>query len=218
MFGAMLFSWLQGAGFYRDLHRQAVEGLPEGEGRQWIDMGCGPGLVTRQAAARGYVATGIDAEAEMVRAARLLGWWQRSAASFRQGDLASLPAQAAEVVSAASLLAVLDDKEDGLRRLWRGVRPGGHLLLIEPTAKMTPQNAAALIRAGLPGRRRQGLSLWARARNQRALDPALFTSLTAAETRSMALLDGLVGAWVFRKPTPEGAAPATCSPAPSVRE
>lgn len=200
MFGAMLFSWLQGADFYRDLHRQAVESLPQGEGRLWIDMGCGPGLVARLAAARGYAATGIDTEAQMVQAARLLGRWHRSAARFRQGDLASLPAQAAEVVSAASLLAVLDDKEGGLQQLWRGVRPGGHLLLIEPTANMTPQNATALIRTGLPGRRRRGLSLWARARNQRALDPALFTPLRAAETRSMPLLGGLVGAWILRKP------------------
>jgi SAM-dependent methyltransferase len=200
MFGAMMFSWLQGAGFYRDLHRQAVESLPEGEGRQWIDMGCGPGLVTRLATARGYVASGIDADAQMVRAARLLSWWHRSAARFRQGDLAGLPAQAAEVVSAASLLAVLDDKAEGLQLLWRGVRPGGHLLLVEPTAKMTPENAAALIQAGLPGRRRRGLTLWARARNQRALEPELFTQLRATETRSMPLLGGLVGAWIFRKP------------------
>jgi trans-aconitate methyltransferase len=200
MLGAMLFSWLQGADFYRDLHRQAVETLPQGEGRQWVDMGCGPGLVTRLAAARGYVATGIDSEAQMVRAARLLGRWHQSTASFRQGALASLPAQAAEVVSAASLLAVLDDKEEGLQCLWRGVRPGGHLLIIEPTAKMTPENATALIQAGLPGRRQRGLTLWARARNQRALEPALFTPLRAVETRSMSLLGGLVGSWVFRKP------------------
>lgn len=200
MLAVTLFTWLQGADFYRDLHQGAVETLPEGEGRQWIDVGCGPGLVTRLAATRGYAATGIDTDGSMVKAARRLAKWHRSAATFQQGDLQSLPTQGADVVSAASLLAVLDDKHQGLLALWECVRPGGYLLLIEPTQKMTPENAARLIRLGLPGKRLRGLTLWAASRNNRALDPQIFQQLNATEMRSLELLEGLVSAWIFHKP------------------
>ena len=200
MIATTLFTWLQGADFYRDLHRQAVDSLPAGEGRQWIDIGCGPGLVTRLAVTRGYAATGIDTSAGMVKAARRLAKWHRSAATFQQGDLGSLPEQGADVVSAASLLAVLDDKREGLRALWAGVRPGGHLLVIEPTPEMTPENAARLIRSGLPGKRLRGLKMWAASRQGRAVDAQLFQQLEAADVQYHDLLGGVVGAWIFRKP------------------
>jgi 2-polyprenyl-3-methyl-5-hydroxy-6-metoxy-1,4-benzoquinol methylase len=81
--GATLFVWLQGAGFYRDVHQQAVDILPQGNGKTWLDVGCGPGLVARQAAARGYDATGVDADGNMVRAAKRLTRWHGSTAGFQ---------------------------------------------------------------------------------------------------------------------------------------
>jgi ubiquinone/menaquinone biosynthesis C-methylase UbiE len=200
MIAVTLFTWLQGADFYHDLHQRAVETLPEGEGKQWIDIGCGPGLVARLAAARGYATTGIDTSGGMVKAARRLAKWHRSPAQFQQGDLGNLPEQGADVVSAASLLAVLDDKPEGLLSLWRGVRAGGHLLVIEPTPEMTPENAAKLIHSGLPGKRLRGLKLWAASRSGRAVESQLFQTLDAADAQYHDLLGGVVGAWVFRKP------------------
>lgn len=200
MLAATLFTWLQGAEFYRNLHQVAVDSLSEGDAKQWLDIGCGPGLVARLAAAKGYAVTGIDANANMLKAARWLAWWHKSSATFQQGDLDSLSGQRAEVVSAASLLAVLDDRRQGLLALWDSVLPGGHLLVIEPTQEMTPENAAKLIRSGLPGKRLRGLTLWAASRNGRAVDPQLFKQLQVADMRYLELLDGLVGAWIFRKP------------------
>jgi len=200
MIGATLFVWLQGAGFYRDLHQQAVELLPRGKGETWLDVGCGPGLVARQAAARGYAVTGVDADTGMVRAAKRLARWHDSSAVFKQGDLDSLVGQQADVVSAASLLAVLDDKPAGVAALWDCVRSGGYLLLVEPTPDMNPDNARQLIAAGtLPRKRRWGIKMWAAAREGRAVDPAIFTPADALQTQHVELLEGLVGAWVFRK-------------------
>jgi len=200
MIGATLFVWLQGAGFYRDLHQQAVEILPQGEGKTWLDVGCGPGLVARLAAAQGYDVTGVDADGGMVRAAKRLARWHGSAATFRQGDLDSLAGQQADVVSAASLLAVLDDKLAGLAVLWNCVHPGGYLLLVEPTALMSRVNAEQLIAAGNLARKRQcAIKLWAGAREGRAVDPAMFTPADAVQMQHVELLEGLVGAWVFRK-------------------
>lgn len=50
MIGAVLFTWLQGAEFYRELHKRAVDNLPSGEGKTWIEAGCRPGIVSRLAA------------------------------------------------------------------------------------------------------------------------------------------------------------------------
>lgn len=137
MLASTLFTWLQGSDFYHDLHQEAVETAPPGNGENWLDVGCGPGLVARLAAAHGYHATGIDTDLQMIQTAKRIAKHQRSSASFRIGDVAGLPVEAAEVVSAASLLAVLEDKLGGLNALWNCVRPGGTLLVIEPTEQMT---------------------------------------------------------------------------------
>lgn len=200
MIASLLFTWLQGADFYSSLHQQAVEHLPLGDGKIWIDVGCGPGLVSRLAAVRGYQVTGIDADPRMIRAAERLNKKWGLSALFKVGTLAELPKISADVVSAASLLAVMDDRLEALFSLWGCVRPGGYLLLIEPTAKMTLVNANRLINSGLPKKRIQGLRLWAAARQNRAVDPGIYRQLHAYQTHRLELLGGLVDAWIFQKP------------------
>jgi SAM-dependent methyltransferase len=197
MFGAQLFSWLQGADFYSGLHREGVGLLPPGNGAVWLDIGCGPGLVARLASRRGYRAVGIDADPHMVRAAEEITRRDKSSARFMVGDMRGQPL--ADVVSAASLLAVMDDPADGLRVLWGSVLPGGTLLVIEPTAEMTVRNANAVIRRGLPGRRAGLLRLWAFARQGRTVDSGIFNSLGADSINNVPLLHGLAGAWIIRK-------------------
>ena len=199
MAGALLFTWLQGAGFYRDLHKQAVDALPSGENRTWIDVGCGPGLIARLAAEKSYAATGIDTAPSMIRAARLLKIWHGSNAHFEVSDLGYLLDKKADVISAASLLAVIDGREDALKTMWESVRPLGHLLIIEPTALMNQRNAKRLPETGLPKKRLSGLRIWAKARENRAIDPALFDSITPRSRKSLKLLGGLVEAWIFEK-------------------
>ncbi|MBI3563031.1 MAG: class I SAM-dependent methyltransferase [Gammaproteobacteria bacterium] len=200
MFGSLLFTWLQGAPFYHELHQRAVETLPPGTGKLWLDVGCGPGLVTRLAAIRGYRAKGIDADPRMIKTAQRLAKLHHSAAEFEVGHIAALPYHGADVVSAASLLAVLDDKPSGLNRLWRCVRPGGYLRIVEPTDRMNLNNANQAIARGLPRRRINGLRLWAMVRKNNTVAPGLYTGL-AVEQHYVALLDALVGAWVFKKNT-----------------
>lgn len=201
MFEAKLFAWLQGADFYRSLHAEAVASLPPGDGGSWLDVGCGPGLVSRLAASRGYEVKGIDRSAAMVREARCLGRRHSSDATFSEGDLSALPHAAADVVSAASLLAVLDDRARGLSTLWSAVRPGGRLLIIEPTPRMTRERARRLIAKKNLGRRSIALRMWAAARQGRAVDPSLYAAITPAATRTIPLLDDMVEARIFEKPT-----------------
>lgn len=200
MIAPRLFTWLQGADFYHRLHQEAVTTLPPNDGsRQWIDVGCGPGLLARLAAAHGYRALGIDVNPHMIRVATQIAVREGSAATFQVGTIAALPEATADVVSAASLLAVLPDPLRGLLALWRGVRPGGALLIIEPTAAMTMANARACIRQGLSGRRIAGLYLWASARQGRAVDPSIYDQLGAAQRHYLSLLQGLVGAWILHR-------------------
>jgi len=199
MISTMLFTWLQGADFYHDLHKQAVDLLPPGNGNTWLDVGSGPGLVSRLAAQKGYQVTGIDTDASTIQAARLIAGGQGLSINFKVGDVFNLPPESVEVVSAASLLAVLSDRQKGLKSLWSAVRPGGSLLIIEPTAQMTPENAEKLIKNGLAKKRVQGLRMWASARQGNTLNPAIFESFGTERVKFTPLLHGLVGAWVISK-------------------
>jgi 2-polyprenyl-3-methyl-5-hydroxy-6-metoxy-1,4-benzoquinol methylase len=196
---ATLFRWVQGAAFYTDVHREAVGlALREVSGIQapmWLDVGCGPGLVARLAAAEGARATGIDLDPAMVRAACR----HPGRATFEQRDARDVPAESADVVSAASLLYGATDPTSTVTALWAAVRPGGALLIIESTAAMTVVNARELAPA-LPSHRRHVLSMWARARNGATFDRASLEVLPSTHLSTTPLLHGLVEAIIAAKP------------------
>ena len=199
---AGLFTWVQGADFYRDHLRGVVELLPPGEGDTLLDIGCGPGLLTRLAAARGYRAVGLDVDQHMVAAAKRIALRERSTATFETVDLHAAPTRLtpADVVAAASLLAVMPDRHVALEMLWRSVAPGGLLLVVEATEDMTVRAARRLLTNGLPGRRSRLLIRWASGREGRTVDPRIYEDLpNVTEKRLVPLLSGLVGAWLFQK-------------------
>jgi len=201
MFSAILFSWLQGAEFYYNLHEKAVNSLPVCNGKTWIDLGCGPGLVSRLAASKNYDVLGIDRDPFMILSARLIAKINGSNAKFRIGDLDSISNIRADVLSGASLLAVIPDKRKALLQMWDCVKPTGNLLIIEPTQLMTRENVDKVIKSGLPRKRVVGLRMWASARENRAVDNEIFKSIPAEEQSTVELLNGLVNAWIFKKGT-----------------
>lgn len=198
-FGAKLFTWLQEAEFYKNLHSEAVEKLPSGAGKKWLDIGCGPGLLTRLAATKGYDARGIDKDPSMIREAVKIARKMNSSARFEVGDVFHIPPQSADIVSASSLLATLENKQGGFEALLQAVKPGGTLLIIEPTDRMKPQVVDILIQGGLRGKRISGLRLWAHARQGRAVDPKILNASGGGSTTFIPLLGGLVGAWLIQK-------------------
>lgn len=198
MTSAEFFSWLSDADFYAQAHAEAVALVPPGPGT-WIDVGCGPGLVTRLAAERGFRATGYDRSLDMVLAARRRTAGLGARVRFEQASLAELERRApsADVVSAASLLAVLPDPGAALELLWRQVSAGGVLLIIETTPLM---RAERTLRA-LKGRRAVGLLMWGLARRGRSAAPTVdvFHPEDLASAFFHPLLEGLLGAWVLRR-------------------
>ena len=200
MTSAALFEWLADTSVYRDIHVEAALLLPPAErGRRWLDVGCGPGLMTRTAAGQGYDALGVDTSASMIRAARRLSRDRNSTAQFEVGKAGDPRPGSADVVSAASLLYVVPDPEEVAAAMWDAVRPGGTVLVVETTASMTPDAVRRLDQRTWSPDDRRAISMWAQARGGRALDPRRLASFANAETTFHPLLSGLVGAWLFRR-------------------
>ena len=203
MTSAALFSWMTRRRFYVDLHVAAAGLIPlENRGSRgrgsWTDVGCGPGLMTRIAASLGFEATGVDPSLSMIAAARRQADREGSTATFRRGGVRELPTAGADVVSALSLLAVMPDPTAALRQLWNAVAPGGSLLVVEPTARMTPAAARSVIDSSYTSSDIRGLMMWATARAGRSVDPTVLgVPLGGAEHRRV--LGDLVSAWRFTK-------------------
>jgi 2-polyprenyl-3-methyl-5-hydroxy-6-metoxy-1,4-benzoquinol methylase len=194
---AAFLAWVQGAAFYQDVHAAAVDLLPRGEGKTWLDVGCGPGLVTRLASRRGYRALGVDRDAATIWAARRLA--RRDRCEFELADLTTFDAERSfDVVSATSLLIVVSDARSAAEQLWRHVAPRGTLLVVETTPHMTAENAAVVARSLRPGRHAV-LTRWAAARRGRSFDSAVLDGLGAASRHQQSLLGGLVSAWSLTK-------------------
>lgn len=199
-FAARFFAHLQGAAFYRAVHEQAVVLLPEGAGRTWLDIGCGPGLVARLAAARGYHVQARDIDPDMVAMAQRIAQQNESSAEFEIGGIAApLPHdQRVDVVSAASLLFVLDDRAAALRQMLTHLDEDGILLIIETTPAMLPGAAWCWLWQTGYTKRAWMLLLWARARGGRAVSQEEL-SVDGWSSERKPLLGGLVAAWIFRR-------------------
>lgn len=111
--------------------------LPDIAGRTLIDLGCGMGTFTIEAAQRGAWAIGVDPAPAAVRAARAVAAAEQArGAQFIRADavLLPLPSGAADVVLAADLTEHLDDVTLAriLREAARVLAPRGRLVLYTP--------------------------------------------------------------------------------------
>ena len=189
---ATLFTWLQDAEFYRSMHQSAAELLPEGEGKSWLDVGSGPGVLARIAAARGYRVRAVDRDPAMVAAARRLAAERLADVEFAVSDI-EREIQAGRqysVVSASSLLVVVPDPVTALAQLRSLVAPGGSLLIIEASEQMSRWKALRAVASGRMGRRAHMLLAWAFARSGRALPNSIFGRGFGRQITAP-LLDGL---------------------------
>ena len=200
MIAAALFEWLHGAKFYRQFHREAVELLPNGDGRTWLDVGCGPGVLSRAAALHGYRVRAVDRQPEMIDAAIRQTRDFHATIDFAVSDLDAETKRRVvyDVVSASSLLTVLPDPKAGLAQLAALAKPEGAILIVEASSRMTPINAMQMLAWRRLGERSSMLLVWAMARMGRT--PLALTPFNAGLTSSTTpLLAGLVEASILRK-------------------
>lgn len=206
-FSAQLFKQVQSTPFYEALHREAVTLLPLGAAtsdhpqRTWLDVGCGPGLVTRLAAERGYAATGMDFDPHMLALARA---HTAGAMQFLQGSVFDLGQNdgRADVVSAASLLAVLPkQRTQALSALLRAVRPNGVALIVEPSQFLTPANAKVWLTQHPHTPRAWVMRLWAHTRHPDNVVTEDDVRLPGWRHTVHPLLNDMVNAWLLRPDT-----------------
>jgi len=195
---ARFFDFLQGAEFYRRLHQDAVALVPPGKGATWLDVGCGPGLVARLAAERGFRATGFDRDPSMVALAERRAHAAALDIRYEVCTLAALVAGEREtaVVSAASLLTVIQDRRTAAAKLLSCLSADGIFLAIETTGAMTPAAALTWLRREGFGRRNWLLLIWAvSCLNGRAVATADL-AVPGFRVDRHDLLDGMVAAWI----------------------
>jgi trans-aconitate 2-methyltransferase len=126
---------------FADLVAQVPRG-PD-EPRQIVDLGCGPGRLTRQLAERWPTArlVGVDNSPEMLAKAQPLAISGRL--EFVQADLAVWsPARAADLILSNAALHWIADHERLLKRLAGWLAPGGALAVQMPNRFDGPVQAA----------------------------------------------------------------------------
>ncbi|HEV2784431.1 MAG TPA: methyltransferase domain-containing protein [Actinophytocola sp.] len=112
---------------HRPLRRALLGALAPLSGVRLLDVGCGVGLLLREAADRGAWIAGVDAAAELLEVAR----WALPDADLRVGMPEALPYDNGrfDVVTACHALRYADDQPAALAELVRVVRPGGRVAI-----------------------------------------------------------------------------------------
>lgn len=122
--------------------------------RSALDVGCGIGhwgRVLEPALPRDATLVGVDRESEWIRRAAQIARSKGLETRFRyiEGDALSLPFEEGsfDLVTCQTVLIHLPDARDGLREMLRVLRPGGLLLVAEPSnfsnaAVLNSQSAA----------------------------------------------------------------------------
>ena len=125
--------------FARQRIRNVFSMLPQLRGKQLLDVGCGMGTFTLEAAAHGACALGVDlAPAGIAAATRMARETNTAGAHFTRADAASLPLATAsmDLAVAADFTEHLDDTTIArvFAELARVLRPGGTLIIYTPAA------------------------------------------------------------------------------------
>ncbi|NBV23441.1 MAG: bifunctional demethylmenaquinone methyltransferase/2-methoxy-6-polyprenyl-1,4-benzoquinol methylase UbiE [Proteobacteria bacterium] len=136
-----LINDLQSFGLHRWWKRRLIELATVKPGDTALDLCCGTGDVAFALAAAGAQATGMDFSAPMLAVAeerrqKAKGKRQTVAVErvqFVQGDALHMPFPEAhfDIVTISYGLRNLASVEGGLREIWRVVKPGGRVLVLE---------------------------------------------------------------------------------------
>ncbi|MFJ1735079.1 class I SAM-dependent methyltransferase [Streptomyces sp. NPDC088254] len=115
----------------RPMDRAVLGGFAEivGRGGVVVDLGCGPGRVTRYLGSLGLVVSGVDLSEGMLAVARR----ENPGIAFELGSMTDLPHEDGSVDGVVSWYSSIHTPEPELPALFaeflRVLRPGGHLLL-----------------------------------------------------------------------------------------
>lgn len=188
----LLFWWLQNQVFYKNIQETAVEpiGLAV-EHEKWADIGCSAGLISRLAQQLSYEVSGCDRDYFSIKLAKLLSYKMNNI-EYLQQDFNTLN-ESFDVVSATSLLSVVEDKKETLNKLLSLLKNDTSvLIIIEPTKELSLKNVWKLIYDFKTLWFYKGLLLWAKARESKHIDETVFTDLDNITISHQYCLDEMV--------------------------
>jgi len=128
-----LINDLQSFGFHRLWKRRMIRLANLKAGEQALDLCCGTGDITFALARAGAKVTGLDFSEPMLEVAKKRAKKLEHAPEFLHGDAQNLPFPDAkfDVVTVSYGLRNLASWERGLDEMWRVLRPGGRLLVLD---------------------------------------------------------------------------------------
>ena len=163
--GAEVYGWFTAQPAWRaSCARLASRVGPMSPGRV-VDLGCGPGVSTFALARRlpGSLVVGMDIAPRMLREARRrqgsLGL-RRARIAWVLADSARVPVRdgSVDALTGHSFLYLVHDRDRTLAEARRALRPGGRLVLMEPSAR--PATVRGTLRVSRDLRHLVSVSLW----------------------------------------------------------
>jgi SAM-dependent methyltransferase len=186
--------------WHRAMQRTLIHWMGVHDSHRLLDVGCAAGWFAMQVSPRCQWVTGLDISPEMVRRAELNAQdYRLDNVSFVVGDARDIPLPDASFdwVTCIDVFHLLDDPARALAEMLRVCRPGGQVIVLNPTRQMNPWAAQAYCdRHRLVDFDRDSFLSWATAAARRpALDLESLQRMALAcggrVESSMLLTDGL---------------------------
>ena len=138
------FDILEQTDWNRSMQRTIIHWIGLQPEQEVLDAGCGPGRFATHLAQRTQWVIGVDAAERMLeRARRNASDFHLNNMTFQQANIRSLPFpdDSFDLVTCLDLLFMFEDPRPAMQELVRVCRPGGQIVLLNPSAQMNPWSA-----------------------------------------------------------------------------
>ncbi|KHF39839.1 class I SAM-dependent methyltransferase [Halalkalibacter okhensis] len=189
------------------IHNQLKELSGRWSNKTILDIGCGTGRLLERGKEEARELVGIDLSQEMVEKSRSVLEGGKAKTRLLVGDAYSLPLRENQVDVAVStcVMFLLPEPQKGLSEMVRVIKPAGVVAMLNPSPKMSPNEAASYANlVKMSGFERESLLAWSNVstKRHRYSDEelnGLMLELGLKNIRHTHVLDGLATITVAEK-------------------